>query len=79
MQAGAPATLMLAGANPNGLTRRLGLAALGWEVFHFGPPLRRGCSEYRLCQVRRSHRFLRRAKNLAVATRWLIGLDPGRS
>ena len=43
----------------------------------FGPPQRRGSSEYHLCQVRHRRRFLTVAKNHAVATRRLLGQAPG--
>jgi|GEM_PF-1575280 len=39
----------------------------------FGTPLRRGSSAYHPCQVRHRRRFLRAAKNHAVATRRLLG------
>ena len=42
----------------------------------FGTPLRRGSSEYHPCQVRHRRRFLRAAKNHAVATRRLLGQAP---
>ena len=42
----------------------------------FGPPLRRGFSEYHLRQVRHRHRYLRSAKNHAVATLRLLGQAP---
>ena len=42
----------------------------------FGTPLRRGSSEYHLRQVRHRRRFLRAAKNHAVATRRLLGQAP---
>ena len=44
----------------------------------FGPPPRRGSSEYHLCQVRHRRRFLTGAKNHAVATRRLLGQAPGQ-
>ena len=42
----------------------------------FGTPLRRGSSEYHPFQVRHRRRFLRAAKNHAVATRRLLGQAP---
>ncbi len=42
----------------------------------FGPPLRRGSSEYHPCQVRHRRRCLTGAKNHAVATRRLLGQAP---
>ena len=42
----------------------------------FGPPLRRGSSEYHPCQVRHRRRFLMVAKNHAVATRRVLGQAP---
>ena len=42
----------------------------------FGPPLRRGSSEYHLVEVRHRRRYLTGAKNHAVATRRLLGQTP---
>ncbi len=42
----------------------------------FGPPLRRGSSEYHRVEVRHRRRYLMGAKNHAVATRRLLGQAP---